>query len=90
MFRSVEGADRAGRPTVDGRKGRSTHVELGKLVKLDVDLVLRATLALCFDLFGLPCFVSTWEMQTVWEDMAQIPDPASWLSLHWPAFGWQS
>lgn len=90
MLRSVKGTDRAGRPPVDGRKGRSTYVELGKLVELDVYLVLRAALALSLDLLGLPSFVSTLGMSKVGKDMAQLPDPASWLSLHWPAFGWQS
>ena len=61
MLRSVEGTNHTGRPTVDGCKGGSAHVELGKLVKLDVDLVLRAALALRFDLLGLRCFISTLE-----------------------------
>lgn len=58
VLRSVEWAGRAGRPTVDGRKRRSANVEFGKLVELDVDFVLRATLALCLDLLGLPCLLA--------------------------------
>lgn len=53
MLRFVKRAGYAGRPTVDGRKRRSAHIELGKLVELDVDFILRAALALCFDFLGL-------------------------------------
>lgn len=58
VLRPVEGASSAGRSTVDRRKRRSAHVELGKLVELDVDFILRATLALCFGLLGLPSWLA--------------------------------
>ena len=54
MLRSVKRAGCARRPTVNGGKRRSAHIELGKLVELDVDFILRAALALRFDFLGLP------------------------------------
>ncbi len=54
MLGSVKRAGGAGGPAIDGGKRRGAHVEFGKLVELDVDLVLRAALALRLDLLGLP------------------------------------
>ena len=50
---SAEGVRNTGRSAVDESERGSTDVELGKLVEFGVDLVLRAALALGFDLLGL-------------------------------------
>lgn len=41
------------RPAVDRRVARRTHVKLGKLVKLNVDRVVRVALALRLGFLGL-------------------------------------
>lgn len=48
-----EGVRRAGRAAVDRSVGRSADVELGELVELDFDIVLRVAFTLRFDLAGL-------------------------------------
>ena len=53
IFGAIERARDARLAAVKGRVGCGTDVELGELVELNVDFVLRATLALGLDFLGL-------------------------------------
>lgn len=48
-----EGVGHARRATEDGSERGSADVELGELVELDIDRILRVALALSLDLLGL-------------------------------------
>ena len=82
----------AGRPAVDGRVGRRANVELGELVELDVDLVLRVPFALRLDLLGLFRWISIkFSCKKKKKEGKEFsPDQEAWRRHRWPTYGWQS
>ena len=69
--------------------GRSTDVELRKLIELNLDLVLRTPFTLSLDLLSL-LKVSKLGLSRCYDPTVSVPVPVTSWSHHLRASGWQS